>query len=114
MEYVVLDRALRATDPNGYPIILGDFLLSFKEKLADTEDGEVVDAMKRLCPRFLALRKYDSSLRGFRDYADDDHDFFYRGDFRLKSTPFTRSRLEELAAELPLPEPEKRPIGFKP
>jgi len=116
IEYEILHLAVNATDTQGYGMTLPLLRQMMTQVFPDVENAAVVDACKRLFPKFLSLRKWDEASRGFRDYQGEheDDEFFYRGDFRLKRTPFSRSNLEQLASLLPPSHPKKRPIGFNP
>ena len=81
IEHKLLTRAVEATDTEGHDVKLPELLREAKQVFPAVEDGDIVDACKRLFPKFLSLRKYDDALRDFRDYRGDHDDavfFSYR------------------------------------
>jgi hypothetical protein len=63
----------------------------------------VVDALKRLSPKYLTLRKYSTAHQRFARYPDeigDDGQFFYTADFCMQRTPDTDSYVQTLALEV--------------
>ena len=101
IEHEILTLALLHSDNSGYPVSLPDLTNLFRERLPDIADSELVDALKRLHPKFLTLRKW-SDVRGqFLEYPAlgtfrDDGEFFYTRDFRLLRTPNTDPHVQEL------------------
>lgn len=121
IEHEILRQVFNSQgDPSGLPVSLPEFCSIFREWYEDFKDTELVDAFKRLSPRFLTLHKWSNEHSRFMEYPSeisDDGEFFYRADFRARRTPFTDPRRQELAMMFPTPEePEraKRPIGFQP
>lgn len=114
IECVILGFVLDYNDPRGrYPAQLVTLRNIIVERVGECGEDEVLDAIKRLQLRkCLDLQKWDDSKSGFRDYmgTSDDNEFFYRGDFRLVRTPYTRRYFEENYAE---GIPKERKIGFQ-
>ena len=117
IEYELVTRAVKATDPDGASVRISSFEQELRERLGIVEHADVVDALKRLFRReLLCLRKWDNPDMRLRDYRgdSDDNAFFLDDchDFRVKGTPFSTDYLEQF--EPPPAEPPKRPIGFVP
>lgn len=97
-----LRLTLQAPDPvGGFGSDLRALGSTFRRWPPDVADGEIVDALKRLWPRYVTLWKWNSAKRWFIEYPNeigDDVEFFYRGDFRLRGTPRTGPCLQESAA----------------
>ena len=120
IEHEILQLVLQPSDHLGYPTGLPTLANAFRQWLPDIADREIVDALKRLSPKYLTLLKWSKQYGRFIEYPtdiSDDGEFFYRGDMRLRRTPHTDPYLQELAALFPPPEEPskpKRPIGFRP
>ena len=88
-------RPIRLPDLSG---LSATFRLTF----ANIENRELVDTLKRLSPKYLTLCKYVNGQPACLTYPTqikDDDEFFYRGDgFRLRRTPETDPRAQELGA----------------
>jgi len=120
IECEILRLVLYHSDHLGYPTTLPALASFFRQSLPDIADREMVDALKRLSPKHLTLRKWSNQHQRFIEYPtdiSDDGEFFYRGDMCLQRTPYTDPYLQELASLFPPPEePEQpqRPVGFRP
>lgn len=93
---------LQSTDHLGHPTNLSLLATFFRPTFVDIDNRELVEALKRLRPKYLTLCKYVQGQPPCLEYPTqiaDDEDFFYRGDgFRLRRTPETDPRAQELAA----------------
>jgi hypothetical protein len=120
IEHEILRLTLENSDHLGYSTSLPTVTNAFRQWLPDILHREIVDALKRLSPKYLTLLKWSNQHGQFIEYPTDisnDGEFFYRGAMRLRRTPHTDPYLQELAALFPSPEePEKpkTPIGFQP
>lgn len=100
VEYQILKLALEPSfDGQGRAVSFSNLV----GMLAPHAEGslapiEVLDALKRLFPKFLSLRKWEHMRMAWRDYQGekDDSRFFYSGDFRLARTAYTCAYIEEL------------------
>jgi hypothetical protein len=67
----------------------------------DCRDTEVVNALKRLHPRYLKLDKWEDvpaqRFRSYDEYAGNDGEFFYRGDIRMELTEHGQPYFEALS-----------------
>jgi len=104
IEYELLRMVVQCQDHLGYHATLGNLALFFRPNIPDIENRELVEALKRLRPKYLALCKYVSGGPSCQEYPtqiDDDEIFFWRGDgFRMRRTPETALRSEELSSLL--------------
>ena len=95
---------VQCQDHLGYHATLGNLAAFFRPNIPDIENRELVEALKRLRPKYLALCKYVSGGPPCLEYPtqiDDDEIFFWRGDgFRMRRTPETALRSEELSSLL--------------
>jgi hypothetical protein len=102
IEYELLRMVVQCQDHLGYHATLGNLALFFRPNIPDIENRELVEALKRLRPKYLALCKYVSGGPSCQEYPtqiDDDEIFFWRGDgFRMRRTPETALRSEELSS----------------
>jgi hypothetical protein len=102
IEHEILRLVLQHSDHLGYPTSLPGLATFFRPTLQNIEDRELVDALKRLSPKYLTLCKYVNGQSPCREYPNEissDDEFFYRGDMRLRRTPRTDPYLQELAAK---------------
>jgi hypothetical protein len=87
--------------------------------LGDVTDSEVVDALKRLQPKYLKVCKYvggqhlEYPTRTLKAGINEE-EVFYSGRMELWRTEFTGSHLQELAAAFPPkePDPPAKRYGF--
>jgi predicted nucleotide-binding protein len=101
IEHEILRLVLQHSDHLGYPTSLPGLESVLRPKLPNIQDRELVDALKRLSPKYITLCKYVNGQPPCRKYPDEissDDEFFYRGDMRLRRTPHTDPHLQELAA----------------
>jgi hypothetical protein len=120
IEYKVVSRAVKTSETEGVGMVLSDFVLELQKLWPPLgiEHADVLDALKRLHPQIINLRKWDPQHMEHRSYKGESEDgpFFYRGDaFRVKRTPQSRPYLEQLESlfvDGPATEGPKRPIGF--
>jgi hypothetical protein len=102
IEYGILRMLLQSADHLGHPTDLNSLATFFRPTFADIDNRELVEALKRLRPKYLTLCKYVQGQPSCLEYPTqiaDDEEFFYRGDgFRLRRTPETDPRAQELAA----------------
>lgn len=107
VEHAILTLVRKHGDDQGYATTLPTLANMLRETFPDIADREITDALKRLNRHYLTLWKYMDRERRFDRYPDqigDDEQFFGRGDFRMRRTPQTDPRVQELALELGLRE----------
>jgi hypothetical protein len=101
IDHELLRLTLQASDPaGGYGTDIHALGSGFRQWMPDVADREIVEALKRLRPQYVTLWKWSSAKRWFIEYPneiDDDVEFFYRDNFRLRRTPHTGPYLQELA-----------------
>src|ERR1700722_8020439 len=100
IEHGILRVVLQCTDHLGYPTHLASLATFFRPTFPDVNDRELVEALKRLRPRYLTICKYLNGQASCLEYPtqiSDDVEFFYRNGFRLRRTPETDPRAQELA-----------------
>jgi predicted nucleotide-binding protein len=104
IEHGILRMLLQSTDHLGHPTSLSSLTTFFRPTFADIDNRELVEALKRLRPKYLTLCKYLQGQLSCLEYPTqiaDDEEFFYRGDgFRMRRTPETDPRAQELAATI--------------
>ena len=104
IEHEMLSLVLQSSDHLGYATTLGDLTNIFRPTFADIDNRELVDALKRLNEKkYIALCKYQNGQPPCVSYPDqiaDDGEFFYHADFRIRRTPQTDPRAQELGALL--------------
>ena len=102
IEYELLRMVVQCQDHLGYHASLGTLADFFRPNIPDIENRELVDALKRLQPKYLSLCKYVSGGAPCVKYPaeiDNEEIFFWRTDgFRMRRTPETAPRSEELVA----------------
>jgi hypothetical protein len=106
-----LRLVLQHSDHSGYPTNLPGLETFFRRTVPDIKDRELVDALKRLCPKYLTLRQWSNEKGRFVEYPaeiGDDAEFFYRGSMQLRRTPESDPRVQELAALLAKSEQEEK------
>lgn len=107
VEHAILTLALRNSAHLGYANTLPELAHILRQTVADIDNREVVDTLKRLRPQYLTLWKWSDEHHGFLEYPTEiprDEDFFYRADFQLRHTPHTDPYLQTLALEINPPE----------
>lgn len=111
VEHAILDIILRYGDHQGYantlPALASMLRTRFADQFPDINEREIVDTLKRLCPKYLTLWKYSAAHHGVIQYPDviaDDEQFFYRADFCMRRTPNTDPHVQTLALEINPPE----------
>jgi hypothetical protein len=107
VEHGILTIVLRYSDHVGYANTLPGLTQILRQTMADIDNREVVDTLKRLRPQYLTLSKWSESNHRFLEYPTEiakDDDFFYRADFRLRHTPHTDPYVQSLALEINPPE----------
>jgi len=103
IEHAILTLVLKHGDHQGYATTLPTLVNILRQTFPDIADREILDALKRLRPRYLTLLKYVESERRFDRYPDqigDDEQFFGRGDFLMRRTPDTDPHVQTLALEI--------------
>lgn len=115
IEHGILRMLLQSTDHLGHATDLGRLATFFRQTFSDIDNRELVEALKRLRPKYLTLCKYVQGQPSCLEYPTqmaDDIEFFYRGDgFRLRRTPETYPRAEELAAIVTSSHTDEKPTG---
>lgn len=109
VEHAILTLVLRYSDHLGYANTLPGLAQILRQTVADIDNREVVDTLKRLQPQYLTLWKWSEEHHRFLKYPTEiprDEDFFYRADFRLRHTPHTDPYVQTLALEINPPEVE--------
>ena len=109
IEHAILTLVLRYSDHLGYANTLPGLAQILRQTVADIDNREVVDTLKRLQPHYLTFWKWSEEHHGFLEYPTEiprDEDFFYRADFRLRHTPHTDPYVQTLALEINPPEVE--------
>jgi hypothetical protein len=107
VEHAILTLILRYSDHLGYANTLPGLASILRQTLADIDNREIVDTLKRLRPQYLTLWKWSDAYNRFLEYPTEitkDEDFFYRGDFRLRHTPHTDPYMQTLTVEVNPPE----------
>jgi predicted nucleotide-binding protein len=101
LEHGILQLAIQDVNSSGgYPTRLPGLATSFRPRFEDITHRELEDTLKRLRPKYLTLWKWSDDQHRFIEYPTDisnDEEFFYTGDFRLRRTPDTDPRLQELS-----------------
>lgn len=104
IEHCLLRTVVQCQDHLGYHATLSSLANGFQADIPNIENRELVEALKRLQPKYLTLCKYVSGGAPCVVYPTqfaDDEIFFWRGDgFRMRRTPETAPRSEELGAIL--------------
>jgi len=89
--------------------------------LPDINGSEIVDALKRLQPKYVKVCKYVGGQHleyptqtGKAEISEEE--VFYGGSMEMWRTEFTESHLQELAAAFPPqePDPPTKRYGFQP
>jgi hypothetical protein len=107
VEHAILTLVLRYSDHLGYGNTLPGLAQILRQTVADIDNREVVDTLKRLRPQYLTLWKWSEEHHRFLEYPTEiprDEDFFYQADFRLRHTPHTDPYVQTLALEMNPPE----------
>jgi len=111
VEHAILTLVLRHGDHQGYSNTLGGLAAILRDTFSDIDNREVVDALKRLMPKYLMLCKWSEAQHQFVKYPDqtpDDDQFFYRGDFSMRRTPNTDPRVQILQDRIDMPSNQPR------
>jgi len=106
LEQAILALVLKHGDHQGYAVTLGSLTEVVRERVAEgfpnLGPADLIDTLKRLEPRYITLWKYSEAhsrlLQYSRGEIEDDYSFT-DGDFRIRRTPNTGPRAEELALE---------------
>jgi hypothetical protein len=112
IECELLRLVVSATDREGYPIFFtGDLWQRLRVVLQDIDAQEIVDACRRLWPKFLSRCPWNRVNLRFCEYEGENeaNAFFYGAAFRLRRAPFSRSALEQLSG--PSDEPETKTLA---
>jgi hypothetical protein len=107
VEHAILTLVLRCSDHLGYGNTLPGLAQILRQTVADIDNREVVDTLKRLRPQYLTLSKWSEEHHRFLEYPTEisrDEDFFYRADFRLRHTPHSDPYVQTVALEINPPE----------
>lgn len=102
----MLALILRYSNHLGYGTTLPGLAQILRQTVADIDNREIVDTLKRLRPQYVTLWKWSDANRRFLEYPTEitgDEDF-YRGDFQLRHTPHTDPYVQDLALEINPPE----------
>jgi len=101
LEYAILSRTLQYNPHEGWPTSIPSIRQLLASLIPNYQDVQAVEAIKRLASNeSLLVQKWDigaGRFKGYDEYAGDDVEFFYKGNFRLKRTPNTEVRLEEFS-----------------
>ena len=125
IDYEILDLALKAKHPEGYPGYANLSTAWLRRIFPDISHEEYTGACKRLVARgALDLRKRTKAPGVYRDYRSDrdDDSFFYRKvhrvlyceEFRLRRTPLSPAVFERLSVLMPARKPGADQVRFWP
>jgi hypothetical protein len=108
---------LGSGDGLGYSTSLPTLQTHFRAWFPDIGDREIVAASQRLHrQQHLAVWKWSPENNRHLEFPGmwNEEDFFHRGEFRLRTTPYTDPRLQELAELFPPADPDqpKKQYGF--